>query len=611
MTTTIQLETLYQHDFIADIDWYFARFIQNLATSEDNYLGLAAALASYEIRAGHSCADLAQLAEQAPWSQALDVDVSEEIQHLHYPAYQTWLAALQACDVIGQAGEFKPLILVDSRLYLYRYWWYEQHIATNLYQRTQQALPAYDATQLKVDIARLFPTSDAIDWQQLAAMTAVLQHLSIISGGPGTGKTTTVVKVLALLLGQNPDLRIALAAPTGKAAMRLQSSIMAAKQDLPADVGALIPQQAQTLHRLLGVKKHSPHFRHNAQQPLALDVLLIDEVSMIDLALMSKLLQALPTDSRLILLGDKDQLSSVEAGSVLESICSAGADVGFSSAFAATMQALLAPNLPAVPIATQQQPLQDQVVVLQKSYRFSAESSLGQFALAVNQGDVAAALAVLQQQQSDVRCYPRQVLADLSDLIVEGFRAYLQADDIAGQLQGLQDFKILCAYRQSESGVIQTNQFVRQLLQERGLINVQGRWYAGQPILITRNDYQHQLFNGDTGIIAPIPESPQQLGAFFPDAEGGLRYLAPNRLPEHEEAYAMTIHKSQGSEFKQVLMVLPAQSHPLLDRSLLYTGLTRARQQVGLLATHQVLGEMIGQRSPRHGGLEQAFCVKE
>ncbi len=605
--TIISSQQLYEHGLISAIDWHFAQLMQTLANNADDYLVLGAALASAEIRAGHSCAELSQLTGQAPGLSQLEPEHILALQDLCYPELKPWLQALKDTSVVGAAGEFYPLILDGTRLYLQRYWLYEQHIAQSLYQRAKLPLPGFDSGSLAADIQTLFPATNEIDWQQLAALTAVLQNLSIISGGPGTGKTTTVVKVLALLLGQNPELRIALTAPTGKAAMRLQSSIQAAKQQLPTELAALIPQQSNTLHRLLGVQKHSPHFKHNAEHPLALDVLLVDEVSMIDLALMSKLLDALPLESRLILLGDKDQLSSVEAGAVLESICSAGGTIGFSAAMVAQMQSLLPANQAPVPCVDKALTLQDQVVYLQKSYRFSADSALGRFALAVNQGDSQAALAQLNAEDAGVVCHHKQTLNDLSEVLIAGFSPYLHTSDIAEQLAYLQEFKVLCAYRQGETGVVQVNRFIRQLLQEQGLIRQQGRWYAGQPVLITQNDYQHQLFNGDTGIVAPIPDAPQRLGAFFPDDKGGLRYLSPSRLPAHEEAYAMTIHKSQGSEFKQVLMVLPKQAHPMLDRALLYTGLTRAREQVRLLANHGVLKQMIEQRTPRYGGLTETL----
>ena len=412
----------------------------------------------------------------------------------------------------------------------------------------------------------LFPpeAGGGVNRQGLAALAAVRRKFCVISGGPGTGKTHTLVLILALMLEleRGRKLRIAVAAPTGKAAARIQDSIQGVKATLPCDeaVKAQLPERATTIHRLLGYVPDSAQFRHNADNPLPFDVVAVDEASMVDLALMAKLFQAIPPSARVILLGDKDQLASVEAGAVLGDICSA--------------------SLPTKHV------LADCVVQLQRNYRFGEQSAIYRLSSAINTGQPDEVLRILRDCQGGVAtdlvaaALPRraELKAALRERVTAGFSAFLKASDPLQALAALAQFRILCALREGPFGVAGLNQMTEEILDEAGLLRPQGPWYSRRPIMITRNDYNLKLFNGDIGIILPEKESGEPR-AFFPGPDNTLRQFLPLRLPEHETAYALTVHKSQGSEFDRVLLVLPDRDSPVLSRELLYTGITRARKR--------------------------------
>ena len=361
------------------------------------------------------------------------------------------------------------------------------------------------------------------DLQEVAAKKAVTSDFTVITGGPGTGKTWTVMRILALLLEQpgGEKLRIALAAPTGKAAARLTESVRAVSETFAAT----------TIHRLLGYLPGSPYFRHDAENPLSFDVVIVDEASMVDLALMAKLVAAVPPEARLILLGDRDQLASVEAGSVLADICAAAESA--------------APN----------EPLHGAVVALRRNYRFAETGGIYRVSIAINSGDTEAAIAALQEgwrrsrMAAATRC--AQTGRCLAPTDRDRFRAFLKTDDPLEALAHLQKFRILCAVRQGPFGVENLNAVAEEVLADAGLLAPRRGWYRGQPIMITQNDYNLALFNGDSGIILPDPGAGGELRAFFLSAEGRLRRFLPSRLPAHETAFAITVHKSQGSEFRK------------------------------------------------------------
>jgi len=580
-----------------EIDRQFAAFMLRQAGSTDPHLEAAAALLSRGVVAGDVCLDLASALKEGD-AAAFGIE-----------SLSAWEERLRSFPVVGAPGDFRPLILDEAnRLYLHRYWRYEQELAEAILNRVAAA--HIDKALLKQGIARLFPqgTTEETDWQRVAALAAVSRRFCVISGGPGTGKTSTVVKVLALLLEQQgaDSCRVALAAPTGKAAARLKESIAGGAQ-FTEEVRGLIPEDVFTLHRLLGYLKGSCSFRHHRENPLPYDVVIVDEASMVSLPLMAKLVDALRSDTRLILLGDRDQLASVEAGAVLGDICNSGGAEGFSRSFAALAAELSGDRLP-VQEATG--PLGDAVVLLKKSYRFASTSGIGTVGALVNAGLAAAALTAFKNDQypdiSLAQTPPAAGLAEaLARRIVAGFADYLQAESPEQAFAHFGRFRILCVMRSGPFGVEAVNKLVEERLAKAGLIKPGGRWYAGEPVMITRNDYNVGLFNGDVGLILPDAESGNELRAFFPSGAGGMRKVLPLRLPEHEKAFAMTIHKSQGSEFDRVLTILPDRDAPILTRELIYTAITRAKKSVELLGADELFLTAVTRRITRRSGLRE------
>lgn len=506
---------------------------------------------------------------------------------------------LRASPLVGRPGDYAPLIFDPvAGLYFARQWFDETRLAEGL--RARAALTdTVAAERLAPLLDRLFPANgDRPDRQKLAAALAARQRLLVISGGPGTGKTTTVVRLMALLaqLAATPPA-MALAAPTGKAAARLSESVRGALAGLPltADLLACLPDRAQTLHRLLGLRPGGARPRYHARHPLPLDVLVIDEASMIDLGLMAQTLDALPPGARLILLGDRDQLSSVDAGAVLGDLCSR---VTYRQSTLDWLAALGFPDA-ALPAADDGATgLADAVALLTVSHRFSADSGIGALSRAVNQGNAAAARALL-----DDGTYP-----DLAhDATLDGEALYHQRDAYwqqvaagdgpAGLSAAFNGFMVLAAERRQVEAL---NQAVEMRLEREGRKPVGQPWYPGRPVMIAANDYALGLFNGDIGFTVVRDGG---LRVAFADADGGWRELSPARLPDHETVYAMTVHKSQGSEFDEVWLALPETLSPLADRALVYTAITRARRRFRVLGDAGLLSAAIAQQSGRHTGL--------
>lgn len=569
--------------------------MEKFSGGKNDNIHLAAALVSYFRGCGHICLDLKAFCK-LPF-------LPDSGERIECPPFKSWLAELRESPVIGKPGDFRPLILDDqNRLFLQRYWKYENDLAQTI--RGRLGPVAVDEKILGGGLQRLFPEKENPNWQKIAAFAAVTRKLTVISGGPGTGKTSTVLKILALLLEQGKPLRIALTAPTGKAASRLQETIKTAKPKLNCSdaIRAAIPETASTIHRLLGVIPDSAFFRHNAKNQLPLDAVVIDEASMVDLALMAKLLAAIPDSARVILLGDKDQLSSVEAGAVLGDICSYSSENQFSKTFCKEYERTTGEKLPAE-CSGAKHPLNDGIVQLQTNYRFGDESPIYGLSVAVRTGNFGALKGLLQKTSVELEWYPTiQFNEEFRNRIVAGFEKFLTAKDPAEALHLLNHFRVLAAVRDSDVGFVELNRRIERILRERGLIKQSQPWYEGRPIMVTRNDYTLNLFNGDTGILRHDNET-GQARAFFLNADNALRKILPARLPDHETVFAMTIHKSQGSEFDHVLIILPENESPMLTQELLYTGITRARKKVTLLASERVLRLATGRRVERSSGL--------
>jgi exodeoxyribonuclease V alpha subunit len=583
-----------------------------LDESEGPELLLAAALASSHTREGHTCLDLSKLGGR---ELAGGGDGDEPCL---YPETGLWQEMLKKRAVVGRPGEFKPLILDGQfRLYLYRYWNYQQVLANFVNERVGFIEEDMEEKSLADCLKRLFgdrPDKE-IDWQKVAALVAVMMRFCVISGGPGTGKTTTISKILALIVEQSVQTkpRISLAAPTGKAAARLQEAIKHSKEGLNCSdaVKEAIPEEASTIHRLLGSTLGSPYFRHNSRNKLPVDVVVVDEASMVDLALMSKLVQALHSKARLILLGDKDQLASVEAGAVLGDMCDTGNIHSFSSEFCKRVKRFTGHTIDPESVGEGGTTVRDHMVLLQRNFRFGDDSGIGAVSRAVNKGDADLAVRLLgDSKHKDIAwrdlMSPAVLLGAIKDRVVQGYGDYLKSTDIGKTFDVFNRFRMLCAVRQGPYGVSAMNLLVEQILKGEGLIEPDKKWYHGRPILITSNDYNLRLFNGDVGMILPDPAVNGELRAFFPFPDGSVRTFHPLRLPEHETVYAMTVHKSQGSEFDEVLLLLPDRDSPVLTRELVYTAITRARGRVEIWATEAVFRRAVSRRIERMSGLRDA-----
>lgn len=625
MTTEISLvdtigwlDTAVAEGRLRSVDRAFARFLLTLDPEGDRRVLLAAALVSRELGEGHICVDIRD------WAEGSDMLVGVE-------------AALAVSPLVtGPDGDpVAPLVLDGRLLYLRRFWRDEARVAQSILGRLA---PVPVPEGLADELDRLFPSSDdGPDWQKIACAVAARAAFSVITGGPGTGKTTTVIRLLGLLqtiahrAGQ-PRLRIRLAAPTGKAAARLNASIALQIDRLQVDqaVKQAIPAEVTTLHRLLGSRPDSRRFRHDADNPLHLDVLVIDEASMIDLEMMAATLDALPPQARLILLGDKDQLSSVEAGAVLGDLC-ARADRGhYDERTRAWLSDVAGVDVAAWTVAGDARPLDQQVTMLRRSRRFSADSGIGALALGINRGDMAGAMAGFATASADVAMLPVSATA-VSSLAIDGrgqapgYRHYLDwiekhrpaLDALygdfetwgAGALAAYARFQLLCATRHGETGVDAQNERIARGLLDRGLVDAVTGWYEGRPVMVTRNDYALGLMNGDVGVTLWVPDGQGGMAlrvAFsVMDEQSGerTRFVVPSRLAAVDTVFAMTVHKSQGSEFEHTALALPLEPSPVLTRELVYTGVTRARKDFTLLATADILGYAIARKTRRASGL--------
>jgi exodeoxyribonuclease V alpha subunit len=616
MTSPVLSALVHARDagLITDLDLHFSGFIARLAGTESPPAVLAvvlgACLASQWTSNGHVCVSLPEVAGRRLFELP-------DAEPLFAPRLDDWVAALRASPMVGKPGEYRPLILDEhGHLYLFRYWDYERRLAQDLLRRAALSADDVDFPRLKRDLAELFPPEGGgrVNEQKVAAATAVLRRFCVISGGPGTGKTTTVVRLLALLIQQAAPraLAIGLAAPTGKAAARLQQAIRQGKQQLrlPPTVSAAIPDETSTLHRLLGASPGSVYLRYHREHPLPLDVLVVDEASMVDLALMAKLVQALPERARLILLGDKGQLASVEPGAVLGDLC-AGA-TGYSPAFRQQLVEVTDEPIPSG--AREAGALADSIAFLEKSYRFGPRSGIGEFARRVNRGEGQGVLDLLGgggfpdllwQRLDASAALPRALVRRAA----QGFAPYLRgvrAGLIPEQaFAAFNRFQVLSAHRAGPTGVEGLNLAIEAELRHRGLIRSRQLWYPGRPVMVSCNDYGLRLFNGDLGITLADPEDNGRLRVYFQATDGALRSFPPGRLPAHETVYAMTVHKSQGSEFDHMLLVLSPEASSLTTRTLLYTAITRARQCVELWAHPDVLAQSVTRHPKRSSGLQE------
>lgn len=642
---------------------------------------------SQALSRGEVCIELSHLYDLSQKTGVLNKDLDSYLQR--YATVHA-ISLADGAESLKQLSETNPydlvvnypLVVMQGRLYFSRYWFYQQQVFYSISTRLHSVS---DQTQVQIQTeteAKTKELSNTLqtlfvqdakketaqpDWQMIAAANACLNRFSVITGGPGTGKTTTVTRLLAALISQQPNLRIALAAPTGKAAARLVESILAAKAKLAQTfpLAAKIPVTSFTLHRLLGWRPGG--FSYNHKKTLPYDLVIVDEASMVDLPMMAQLMEALAANTRLILLGDKDQLASVEAGSVLGDLCDSGVMVNGYHAHG--LQADRSKQLEALCgmeqgylndyIETNAPLMANSLTQLRVSHRFTHDSGIGKLAAAVNAGQ----FSQVQQsftQYDDIHCYTNLAAPFSKDLtiqtreaefawqqqVINGYSQYLQAIEQGESpyqvLQLFNKFQLLCALRQGSSGLQALNDRVQSLLQNRGLLNIdnhqgsgfnnsseQSRWYVGRPVMISRNDYELNLFNGDIGIAMMVEgtaegtaggvKGKKELRVCFAtedirvdsnantqagvNAHPKVRQLLPTRLPTHETAFAMTVHKSQGSEFADVALVLPDNHSPVISRELIYTAITRAKKSFSLYSNDEVLAAGVNSQIERASGL--------
>ena len=606
-----KLSDLQDEGAVTAIDVEFCRFLKNVDDQINEVILLAACLTSRAYREGNVCMDLTNYS-----GQKIFREFGKNIS-LPVPDLQAWKKALQQSSVVGRPGDFTPLILDDAdRLYMQKLWQHEQNLARRILEKTSQEAPEINADVLKDGLARLFEEQDGIDWQKIAVVAAVNQLFTVISGGPGTGKTTTIIRLLILLLEQGRQRgtlpAIALAAPTGKAAARMETSIQEAKSAISTSqkIREALPVEAVTIHQLLGAGRHSRRFRFNEDNPLPYDCIIIDEVSMVDQMLMSRLLDAVDTKTRLVLLGDKDQLASVEAGSVLGDICG----MQISNTFSEAMRDCLGEldiHLPDKYIDTPH-PLTDHIILLKKNYRFGDDSGIARLATAVNAGRGDEAWDLLHDDHfSDISL---KIIRDyesfeqiLADNLLKQFSTVQSVDTPAEKLRRYRRFKILAAHRVGPWGTEIINNRMEDLLRRRALISPYETWYEGRPVVINRNDHSLGLSNGDLGVC--IQSEDERLKVYIArDDEAAL--IAPSRLPDFDPAFALTVHKSQGSEFDRVLLVLPEASSKLLSRELIYTAVSRARAQVTIVSSEKAFKKAVQHGLVRHSGLQDKLWQK-
>ncbi len=605
---------------LTGLDKAFAKYLQQVQGSADPRHELLAALTSYQFGRGHACLDLELLVQKGVdvlgWDAKLKTLLPSDL-------------AACAASLPWISGDGSPLVLEGTRLYLRRNWNAEQSIRAAVQARLQHSCDVPESLAESLDL--LFPKqaaakgldglpSDAPDWQKVACALAARKRLTLITGGPGTGKTTTVVRLLALLQSSankaGRELRVALAAPTGKAAARLSESIASAVDQL---LPAMRPQtlaKAVTLHKLLQIR---PNQVDLASPELAVDLVIVDEASMIDLEMMARLLAAVPLTASLILLGDKDQLASVEAGAVMAQLCE-GADAGeYSSDTVLWIKAITGCDLALW--AGSGGILAQQTVMLRFSRRFKVDSGIGLWAKAVNAGD-SRAVKALWRESPEYTAESASVVdrlscaapqdARLSALVRNGWLDWLAhmhalqkesnvecTDESAlHALKTFAEFQVLCAVREGPWGVEMLNQRIALSLGFKD-----DGWYAGRPVMVTRNDYNLSLMNGDVGLCLPHANG---LRVAFPNGQGGIHWVLPSRLDGVESVFAMTVHKSQGSEFDHVCLVLPDKPVAVLTRELLYTGITRSKERLTLVVPEvAVLWRTVDSKVLRSGGLHQ------
>jgi len=562
---------------VSEMALHFAGLLHRLDPEANPSVVLAGALAGERALLGDVCVDLASVAGGPAFE-------GEDDGALAGPELEPWRQALRDCALVSDGDRTTPLVLTDDgRLYLYRYHELERRLADLIIRRARPVSDTPDPSLLTDTLEDLFSDDPGSEDQRKAAAQAVDQQLLVISGGPGTGKTATVVRILALVhrLALVSPERILLCAPTGKAAARLREVLAGAGGMFPEDLQRV--PHAVTVHRLLG-SRPGQRPRYDAKRRLPCDLLILDEASMVDLSLMTSLFDAVPDDARLILLGDRDQLSSVEAGAVLGDICRA-ADSGA---------------------------LPDCLATLKHNWRFESDSALGALASAVRAAQGSEAKALLENTDgTEVGLIPVADGAALDTLLAKRVvpmfadlqRLVLDGAGIETVFAKRDEMIVLCAHRRGPRGVTDINARIQSRLGGRAKASSDDPVFPGMPLMVMRNDPVLGLYNGDVGIVVPDRETPGRLQAVFQDTQGEIRAISLGRLPEHAPAYAFTVHKAQGSQAPAVTLILPENVSPILSRELVYTAVTRAEHSLEIWGSQEVLTAAIHRSARRPTGL--------
>jgi exodeoxyribonuclease V alpha subunit len=628
---TGSLRAFNEAGILAPADVHVAQRLTALAGAaagdgDTDAVALGLALAARAPRLGHVCVDLTTVRDTA----STDSDQPTDVASLPWPEAESWRVALAASPLVGEG---RPLQLVGSTLYLRRLWLDETHVAAELLDRAASPVGAVDVARLRAGVDRLFVEQDPQDadsehLQPLAAALAVLRRVTVIAGGPGTGKTTTVARLLALLdeqaaaSGGAPPF-VALSAPTGKAALRLEEAVHGEADTLgldPGVVGRLQALRGTTLHRLLGRAGGSrTRFRHDRSNPLRHDVVVVDETSMVSLSMMARLLEAVRPEARLILVGDPEQLASVEAGAVLGDIVGpASSRLRLGTACRVELEA--ATGVRVAGEANGASPIGDGVVVLRHVRRH--KGAIARFARAIQAGDASAAVDVLRDpgaeadSEANIEWLPYDAsdpshadqLDRIHDRAVENGRRVIdaaRAGEAEAALDALEGFRLLCAHRRGPDGVATwTAQIERWLQAEVDGFGTGEGWYIGRPLIVTENDYSLDLFNGDIGVV--VAGTVRAMEAAFRRG-GRARPVSTTRLAAVDTVYAMTVHKSQGSQFREVAFLVPDIESRILTRELLYTAVTRAQERLILVGSEERIRAAIERPVSRASGLRHAL----
>ncbi len=608
---------------LQSIDLHFADFIEKEHGGPNLLLATLAAWVGRETRHGHVGLDLGNL----------PVDLQEFISYRQsFPDYDSWSELLRESRTVGKPGEFTPLVLDGSnRLYLWKFWNYEQTVITEIRRRIALPLQLPQSIErIRALLGRIFPEGPKtdpcnLDMQKAVVVAALSQFFTIVTGGPGTGKTFSACAILATLLenalGQNGDLRVFLTAPTGKAAEQLRHSLIKRKSELNCSdsLKSLIPVETMTLHRLLGATPGGTEFRYHEGRLLPADLLIIDEASMLDLPMMCGVIKALPPAARLILLGDHNQLGAVESGSVFADLvvsapaeyCSEDFEKIYQDITDEAFQSSLPPSSTTDSdggrVGNTDEQLSDRIILLKRNYRFQHTPELGAFIQQVRDNCIQDTVFGTEND-SLVRLHSGFSSAFESwffSRVLPHIRPLPLAEDPCEAFRILESFRILCALRQGPFGVESLNPRMEQRLKREGLIHPIGGWYHGRPVMVLRNDYDLRLFNGDIGIARKTENGDFEV--LFRNSERDFNPLPVAVLPPVETVFAMTVHKAQGSEFQEILLLLPDKDFAILTRELVYTGITRAISKAQVCAEKTVFSNALNRTNIRSSGISEAL----